>query len=157
MVFETGQLSLHPGPDGEMSVARWTAPADWSGICRYSRPVFSRRFRHHASRYLQEWQLGFAPLECVGFRGLHSFRANCSRRHNRLRRLRWLLVWQYSVGGDDHCRPRTLHPCPPRHRSYQPTRIRLAKAGKVEQRVFNKPSWWLWDRIVLRPMSASVE
>jgi PEP-CTERM motif len=28
---ETGQLSLHPGPDGEMSVAQWTAPADWSG------------------------------------------------------------------------------------------------------------------------------
>ena len=27
----TGQLSLHPGPDGEMSVAQWTAPADWSG------------------------------------------------------------------------------------------------------------------------------
>jgi hypothetical protein len=28
---ETGQLSLHPGPGGEMSVAQWTAPADWSG------------------------------------------------------------------------------------------------------------------------------
>ncbi len=25
-----GQLSLHPGPDGEMSIARWTAPADCS-------------------------------------------------------------------------------------------------------------------------------
>jgi hypothetical protein len=28
---QTGQLSLHPGNDGEMSVAQWTAPADWSG------------------------------------------------------------------------------------------------------------------------------
>lgn len=27
----TGQLSLHPGTGGEMSVARWTAPADYSG------------------------------------------------------------------------------------------------------------------------------
>jgi len=28
---ETGQLSLHPGPDSQMCVAQWTAPADWSG------------------------------------------------------------------------------------------------------------------------------
>jgi len=28
---QTGQLVLHPGPDGEMSAAQWTAPADWSG------------------------------------------------------------------------------------------------------------------------------
>ena len=29
--LQTGQLSLHPGPDGEPSVLEWTAPAGFSG------------------------------------------------------------------------------------------------------------------------------
>lgn len=30
---QTGQLSLHPGPDGEDALLRWTAPSDVSGLC----------------------------------------------------------------------------------------------------------------------------